>query len=292
MAIGWVADTEPNGRFTLYTRGNVGEVFPNVISALTGTLIGDAVRTSQVDLFVEMGVLRAHEVVGPSVGTGVFDGYLYMNGSVMRLFGVRMPGMTATTSDEQVFGSVEDLPTYVPAQGDKSLAASLRISRYSVRLLRRPDLAELDEGRQAAQAWLRTMPHLAESTDAELIEWLQTYPPRIGASMQRLLRAGLVASAPWTILEQVLARAGAEPGLVTRLVAGTGDVDSAQPAHRLWHLGRLVARDAPLTAAFDAGLEGLADRTRGSALEPELAEFLADHGHGATTSTSWPPRPG
>ena len=26
----WVADTEPNERFTLYTRGNVGEVFPHV----------------------------------------------------------------------------------------------------------------------------------------------------------------------------------------------------------------------------------------------------------------------
>ena len=55
----WVVDTEPNERFTLYTRGNVGEVFPHVITALTGTLIGDAVRPSQVDLFVEMGVAAA-----------------------------------------------------------------------------------------------------------------------------------------------------------------------------------------------------------------------------------------
>ena len=279
MATTWAADTEPNERFSLYTRGNVGEVFPNVITVLTGTLIGESVRASQVDLFVELGVLRPAEVTGPSMGTGVFSGYLYMNGATMRLFGVRMPGMDPATSDEQVFGAVEDIPAYVPAKGDRNLAATLRITGSSLRLLRRPDLAPLDEARREAQKWLRTMPDLAAGSDAELLHWLTTYPPRMGASMQRLLRAGLVASAPWSMLERILERAGAEPGLVTRLVAGTGDVDSAQPAHRLWHLGRMVAGDPALTTAFDAGLDGISERTRDSALHPELTAFLADHGH-------------
>ena len=49
---------------SLCTRGgNVGEVFPHVMTALTGTLIGDAIQKGQVDLFVEMGVLRPDEVV-------------------------------------------------------------------------------------------------------------------------------------------------------------------------------------------------------------------------------------
>lgn len=50
----WVADTEPNERFALYSRGNAGEVFPHVITALTGTLIGEPVRQGQVEAFVEM----------------------------------------------------------------------------------------------------------------------------------------------------------------------------------------------------------------------------------------------
>jgi phosphohistidine swiveling domain-containing protein len=62
-------------------------------------------------------------------------------------------------------------------------------------------------------------------------------------------------------------------------VAGTGDVDSAQPARRLWDLGRLVAADPTLTAAFDAGLEDISARTHGSALGPAIDAFLADHGH-------------
>ncbi|MEQ1788474.1 MAG: PEP-utilizing enzyme, partial [Acidimicrobiales bacterium] len=82
------------------------------------------------------------------------------------------------------------------------------------------------------------------------------------------------------------------------LVAGTGDVDSAQPAHRLWRLGRLVAADAALTAAFDAGLDDIAARTHDSALQPELDAFLRDLGHRgndeyelATPAWAMDPRP-
>ncbi len=124
MAAIWVADTEPNERFTMYTRGNVGEVFPHVMTALTGTMIGDAIRQAQSEVFVEMGVLRPDEVVGPSVGTGVFGGYLYMSGSTMRLFGVRMPGMSWRDADEQVIGNVEGVPRYEPSKGDRNLLAT------------------------------------------------------------------------------------------------------------------------------------------------------------------------
>ncbi len=121
----WVADTEPNERFTMYTRGNVGEVFPHVMTALTGTMIGDSIRRAQSEILVEMGVLRPHEVVGPSVGTGVFGGYLYMSGSTMRLFGVRMLGMTWRDADEQMMGTVEGVPPYEPSKGDRNLARDM-----------------------------------------------------------------------------------------------------------------------------------------------------------------------
>lgn len=275
----WVADSEPNERFTLYTRGNVGEVFPHVMTALTGTLIGDAVRQAQTEVFVEMGVLRPREVTGPSVGTGVFGGYLYSSGSAMRLFGVRMPGMTATTGDEQVFGSVEDLPPYQPAKGDGSLIATVLVSRYALGLFRRPDLTPLDDARRAAQDWLGTMPDLVSAPTDELLLWIQTYPPRVGASMKRLLRYSILAGAPRSLLDRMLDRPGVPDGLANRIVGGTGDVDSAQPAHRLWALGRLVAADTDLTAAFDADLDGIVERTMGTPLRTAVDAFLTDHGH-------------
>ncbi|MGH9086304.1 MAG: PEP-utilizing enzyme [Acidimicrobiales bacterium] len=276
----WITDTEPNERFRTYTRGNVGEVFPRVITALTGTLIGDEVRRAQTGLFGDIGLLRAHEVRGPSVGTGVFGGYLYGNGSCMRLFGARMPGMTATAGDEQVFGLVADLPPYRREKGDRNLWASLAIARYSAGLLQHPDLTFLDAARRAATAWLGTMPDLERAADEVLLEWIRTYPPRIGASMRRLLEASMLGAAPRGILERLVeAREGASPGLVNRIVAATGDVDSAQPALRLWALGRMVSADLQLTSAFDAGLDGIAERTSGTPLQAGIDAFLRDHGH-------------
>jgi hypothetical protein len=38
----WVIDRLPSHRFLVYTRGNSGEGFPNVMTPMTGTLLGDA----------------------------------------------------------------------------------------------------------------------------------------------------------------------------------------------------------------------------------------------------------
>ena len=279
MTVTWVTDSEPNERFTLYTRGNVGEVFPHVITPLTGTLIGDAIRQAQSDVLVEMGVLHRSEVAGPSATTGVFGGYLYMNGSAMRLFGVRMPGMTWRDADEQVMGAVEGVPPYEPAKGDRNLTASLATVRYSTKLLRRPDLEFLATARTDAQRWLATMPDLTEAPDQQLLRWLDDFPARQAASMKRLLQAAMFAGAPRGILDQLLEQRQAPPGLANRIVSGTGDVDSAQLAQRMWVLGRIVAADERLGAAFGEGLDRIAERTAETDLQPAIAAFLADHGH-------------
>src|SRR5204863_2253165 len=133
---------------------------------------------------------------------------------------------------------------------------TLAITRYSLGLMRRPDLTFLDEARRDAEAWLATMPDLDAASDDELLAWVLTYKPRIGDSMRRLLQASMLGAAPRAILESLVeSRTGATPGLVNRIVSGTGDVDSAQPAIRLWALSRLVAADPELTATFDAGLD-------------------------------------
>jgi phosphohistidine swiveling domain-containing protein len=279
MAKIWVADTEPNERFTLYTRGNVGEVFPHVMTALTGTLIGDAVRQGQTDFLVDMGALRPHELTGSPLATGVFGGYLYMSGSAMRLFGVRMPGMSTRDVDEQVMGEIPDLPQYRRAKGDRNLLASLALSRYVVRMLRSPDLDALDTARSQARDWLASMPHLHTASDHELLDWLATFPPRQAASMRRLLHYSGLASAPRGLLDRFLDRPGMPAGLANRIVGGTGDVDSAQLALRMWALGRLVAHDPTLSAIFDQGVTEIESRTRDTPLQAAIDAFLADHGH-------------
>jgi pyruvate,water dikinase len=59
--------------------------------------------------------------------------------------------------------------------------------------------------------------------------------------------------------------------LALTMLGGLGEVDSATPSFELWRLGRMVRADPALTAHFDAGVAGLADRL---AADPAAAEFL------------------
>ncbi len=273
-----MADDEPSTRFPLYSRGNVGEVFPHVLTALTATLIGEHIARGQLESIGEMGALSREEMAGPAVGTGVFGGYLYQNASTMRMFGVRAPGMSVADVDQQVIGDVPGLPPYVRRPGDRSLRASVRVVRHMVRLVRTLDLAPLDQARDDAQAWLATLPDLTSASDAELSDWLRSYPPRQGESMRRLLSSSIGAGIPLGLLQRLLERSN-QQGLLNRIVGGTGDIDSARLAQRMWLLGRIVADDDDLTAAFDAGLDRIAERSQATALPDALAAFLADHGH-------------
>ena len=231
-----------------------------------------------------MGVLTPAEMVGPAVGTGVFGGYLYMNASSMRLFGVRMPGMSAADVDEQVLGEVTGLPPYRRSRGDRSLRASLRLTGSTLQLLRRPDLAALDSAKRDARIWLTTMPDLLDGTDAELLAWLDTYPPRQAASMERLLSAGLVAGAPRGLLDRLAARCD-RPALVNRIVGGTGDVDSARLAQGIWRLARMVVDSPELVATLDAlsadaaSVASAAHQDVADDLTCAVAAFLAEFGH-------------
>jgi pyruvate,water dikinase len=270
---------EPSERYPLYTRGNTGEVFPNVLSALGGTLMGNDVGRAQMEVFLEIGFVTRRDLDGISLGTGVFGGYLYGNGSLARIMGVRTPGMNATTSDEQVFGMVEGLPTYRRSRGDRNVVASARVTLFLMKILRDPDLKPLDVARIDAQAWVASLPDPATAADEELLAFVAEYPRRLAESMKRLLHFSMIAAGPRVVLDKLVERPGLPLGLANRLVSGIDDVDSARIAQELWSLGRVVARDAEVTAMFDAGLDGIDNRVAGTALDVPLQRFLATFGH-------------
>ena len=240
-------------------------------------------RRAQTQLFVDMGVLRpARGARARPCRTGVFGGYLYMNASAMRLFGVRMPGMTPATAEEQVTGTVEELPPYRRQKGDRNLAATLAISRLSFTPAPPPRPRQPRRGAARRRGAGRPRcPTSTQAADAELLAWMHTYPPRLGASMRRLLESSMLGAAPRGHPRAARrAPTRRDPGLVNRIVAGTGDVDSAQPARRLWTLSRLVAGDPDLTADLRrrARRHRRADG-RHRAASPSIDAFLRDHGH-------------
>ena len=228
-----------------------------------------------------MGVLRPHEVTGPSVGTGVFGGYLYMSGSAMRLFGVRMPGMSPRDADEQVMGEVTDLPPYRRAKGDRNLIASLALSRYvlAAAALARPRAARRGPPRRAGMAGDDARAGFGDRRAAAGVAGdvpaSASSEHEAAAAVQRAgrcaARACSTASSPAPAIP---------PGLANRIVGGTGDVDSAQLAQRLWALGRLVAADATLSAIVRRRPRRASPAARSTPrCGPAVDAFLADHGH-------------
>lgn len=284
----WIVEDEPTPRFPLWTRGNAGEVFPNVITPLGGSIYADAPAIGHGRNFAGMGLFSDDEIRRHGiVVSGVFGGYLYLNMSVFRLMGVRTPGMTPEMSDEQGFG-VNDAPPYRPEPGDRSLGATLRMARWAMGTLRRPDTSTIDDARRQADAWVASLPDVATASDAELLALVSTFTARITEFFPPLGQATAISGVGRGGLEQMLKKGtNGDPALlVNRMTAGLGTIESALPAQRLWRIGRTVAGDPWLTTLFDQGVDAVDGALRAVPADDRLApfaeafaSFLADHGH-------------
>lgn len=256
-----VIDQEPSRVFPLYGRGNMGEVFPNVVTPLTGSLITGAARRSQEAALVGLGCLsRSHIDDSDGAITGVFGGYLYGNVSMMRVSAFRAPGMTIADVDQQLFG-LSDAPPYVARRDDRSMRCTVRLGNSSTWSILRPDRGIVERDRAAAAAWIASLPPITGADDDQLIEIAKRLPPKFEEMMERLLRVSMFASVSRAVLER-LTDGFVDASLVNRLTAGLGTIESAEPAFGLWRLGRTVAAATELTRAFDGGVDGLDARLR------------------------------
>ena len=301
----WITDNEPSERFPLWTRGNAGEVFPNVMTPLSASLYGDAPSRAQTTAFLGMGVLLPSDLDNNGVLplTGVFCGYLYLNLTIGRLAGVRMPGMSIDLLDTQLFGT-SGAPAYRRRPGDRNLRATAKMFRFTTTMFRRPDVSYVDAARGAADTWLRSLPLPATASDSVLLELVATFRPRIRQLFDVMLQASTFAGLGRGAIEQLLK--GRVPGdagtFANRLTGGLGTIESALPAGRLWDLGRLVAANIALGERFEQGVDGLLDRiaglssSEGAAFLAAFHAFVDIHGHRGPdeyelASPSWAIRP-
>jgi hypothetical protein len=101
----WVIDHLPTPRFPLVCRGNTGEVFPNVVTPLTGSIFNVPYLRGQARLSLEFGMVTQGQLTHfdgiDGAITAVFGGYLYGNVSLARSATTRTPRasvINATTS--------------------------------------------------------------------------------------------------------------------------------------------------------------------------------------------------
>ena len=100
----WETDNPPSVKWPLYTRGNVGEVFPEVVLPFTWDLIGQAAEDGWREAFVRMGLVADGDFDDsePMTILSVFGGYCYINASYVRMLGVRAPGGDVATIDDDL----------------------------------------------------------------------------------------------------------------------------------------------------------------------------------------------
>lgn len=280
----WIIDDEPSARFPLYTRGNVGEVFPEVVAPLTWSTFARVTEQGWREAYAQFGALTAADFGDePMAIIGVFGGYAYLNVSTTRIFAVRTPGLKVSDMDLQLFGE-SDAPPYRRAPGDRNPWASLRVGRTLLSTLRARSLPQLEADKEVVAAWLARLPTPDTATDAELLDAFFGYRPLF----QRLFRDHILTTFQATVgpglLTQICGQKLGDPTLTNTLLAGLGSVESAAPSSALWDLGRIVASDPDLTAAFDAGLDGLEDRLAtldgpaAADFDAQLRRFIDRHG--------------
>jgi len=273
----YVTDTDLSDRFPIYTRANVGEVFPDPVTPLTsGTGLWRAERGWRA-AWERMGAFELAEF--PSdvfCQLGVVGGYCYLNASLIRLFGERAPGLSWQDMDAQFFGAQPGIPAYVEAPGDvrPDLTEKIGGTFASILAFSAVDqLSEITDHKSRTIALRRSRPDLTTLSDAELWaryleligwhEWL--FSQHIYTTYMATVPVGMISA---------IATAVGRPDLIMPLISGFGDVDSAEPSHAMWAMGRLVTKSSRLTAAFDAGTSGLLDKLRSDG-SSEVQQFVA-----------------
>ena len=270
---GYFVGTKPSERYPIWTRANVGEVFPDPVRMSTFDFAfqnDDGIRISEWgfrDAYVEMGAFDYDEFDPDNcVFLGVFGGYTYLNAAVGRVFGARAPGIDVDTVDRTFFGEQPGIPPYEPHPDDASPAAEQRIGETFLMLFAAPALPEVHEDEQNIAELRAQRPDFTQMGDHEIIDWIDDFLQSgygDGAGFRLLfarhLKVSFLAAVPLGAIEQVCTALG-RPEDTLKLVAGFGDVASAAPSDAMWELGRQVAASSALGALFDEGPVGLADR--------------------------------
>ena len=263
-------DAEPSIEFPIYSRGNVGEAFPNVISPMSGSLMLDPSTRSQTRFFLATGALSRAQVEDPRNAMFVqFGGYLYANISMARIAAVRAPGMTIDDLDAQYSG-VGVLPPYQPRRGDRSAAASVRLARFASRGLRQGDAVAARTAQREVAEWTSSLVPAADADDAELLDRTRRASWWFDRMLSEMMTVTLHAGTTRVLIERLAAAAG-EAGAANVVTSGLGDVASAGPAVALWGLGRRAAGDGAVRAQFDRGDDDLERRLRS---DPDSSDFV------------------
>jgi pyruvate,water dikinase len=270
----WPVDNEPSTQFPIFTRANIGEVFPEVVKPFSWTLWGiPHSEPGWRQALVNIGAFDLEEFTPNRMEMlSVFGGYGYLNVSASRIFGARAPGLSPQAIDASFFGEQPDVPSYVEEAGHSSSKHEQQLAETIAWVLSSPTMPELLETRSKLITLRNERPNLKELSDHNLFQrcieicekdWEPLWVRHIMATYHSMIPSGVIA--------QICDAVGAS-ALVADMLTVDGEVDSALPARRLWELGRLVHGSERLTKHLEKiDLDTL--KTIASDPRPECQEF-------------------
>ncbi len=282
MSTHWIVEGEVDPRWPLNTRGNIGEVFPEVLTQATYHLGVTSAEAGWRQAFDEMGILKKGDFsTDEPVIIGCYGGYGYLNISYLRIVGVRAPGSSPEAIDLSLFGE-GDPPPYDPRPGDKSVWNSIKMLRYVLKALGTDDEPDcVEDSRQRLARFQATRPSL-EADDAALIRFLHQFPDQ----MQLQFRNHMLTTFTASIVTGVLfdgTVAAERPELLTDLTAAMGDVASAAYSQALYQVAKHARSEPAVGAAFDQGVAGLGERLatvdEAGPFNDAFADFIERYGH-------------
>ena len=249
----YVTDTALSSRFPIYTRANVGEVFPDPVTPLTSSSALWEAELGWRDAWARMGAFDLDEFPGDDFcQLGVQGGYCYLNASLIRLFGERAPGLTWQDMDAQFFGAQPGIPPYEEMKGDVRPDLTERIGatfQWVFSQTRLTDLVDLTDDRQLTKRLRSDRPDLASMTLEQLWQrFLDMVPVHRHLFAQHLFTT-YMATVPVGVINGVATAVG-RPDLIMPIIAGIGEVDSAEPSHAMWRLSRLDPHSDEFKSGF------------------------------------------
>lgn len=259
----WPADNEPSTRWPIYTRGNVGEVYPDVVLPLEWDLGGAQSEQgwrngAKAIGFVTDADFDEHDFDEPAgeadsgqggsdnetpmTFIGVFGGYAYFNASLMRLLGVRTPGVSVDLIDQQFLGG-SGVEPYRETEGDRNRVATARLVRSAVATLTARKVPLVAKMAQRANEHRAGMPPL-NAPDTVLHDYITR---GLEANWEFFIRSHVIVSmramiASGNLSDLCEAKLG-DANLAVVLTTGIGDVRSAGPAKEMWRLANETPQD-------------------------------------------------
>jgi len=282
----WISDTELSSRFPYYTRANADEVGPDPFSPLgwslgwaKGCIPGVAAG------FISFGVLEADEfAVDPPEVFGNWGGYFYNQLSLPRVMGCRMPGASPEAIDQAYFGDHPGVPPYTPHPDDENEAQTAKLEATMGWAMSTDGFPRQDEAAAMARRVVAERPDFAAMADADLVAYGRRMATLVEEAWTPYCETALAVSlGPGAV--QAICDAVDRGADAVKLMAAIGDVESAEASFLMWDLSRVVAGSPALSAAFDAGVDGLLGRIADeadadvTAFRTGFADLLEQHGH-------------